>query len=177
LNLGNSFPEKADTVYWLKITALVDVPQTLFVFDPFNPGTSPLQVTQWGWHNRDYTIKDTLASAAVAPGEFLDGTIGASPVYHFQDDAVAGDVKLSMLSPASQQNPFIQQINMSPQFYKDLADGPAGPMPGTQGISHFSKDLAFELYTTNNVPEPGTCLMFLSGCIGVALFRCRLARR
>jgi hypothetical protein len=182
LNLGNDFPQKADTVYWLKITALVDVPQTLAVFDPFNPGSSPIAVTQWGWHNRDYTVQDTYASPNVAPGETIIGQVGPAVqpanVWHFQDDAVAGDVRISMAPPAGTQlNPFVDQpvASMSPTFYKDFADGPGlGAVGGTHNIGMFSKDLAFELYT--QVPEPGTCLLFLSGCVGLALLRQRLAR-
>ncbi len=55
LHLDKPFPEKADTVYWLKIAAMVDVPVNFGQFDPFNPQSSPIDVTQWGWHNRDYT--------------------------------------------------------------------------------------------------------------------------
>jgi hypothetical protein len=176
LNLGNDFPQKADTVYWLKITALIDVPQTLAVFDPFNPGSSPIAVTQWGWHNRDYTVQDTYASPNVAPGETIVGQVGPAVqptnVWHFQDDAVQGDVRVNMFAPATQQNPFIQQQNMAPTLYKDFADGPGlGAVGGTHNIGMFSKDLAFELYT--QVPEPATCLMFLIGCVGLAFLRRR----
>jgi hypothetical protein len=181
LNLGNDFPQKADTVYWLKITALVDLPvgfSTATNFDPFNPGSSPVPVTQWGWHNRDYTVQDTFASPNVAPGERVVGQVGnaAQPVnvWHFQDDAVAGDVRVNMLPPNTQQNPFIFQdpTSYSPTFYKDFADGPGlGAVGGTHNIGMFSKDLAFELYT--QVPEPATCVMFLVGCVGLAIIRRR----
>jgi hypothetical protein len=183
LNLGNDFPEKADTVYWLKITALVDLPVGFNSanpnFDPFNPGAPGSQpVTQWGWHNRDYTQKDTFASPNVAPGEQIVGQVGnaAQPtnVWHFQDDAVTGDVRINMLPPNTQQNPFIFQdpTSYSPTLYKDFADGPgAGVAGATHNIGMFSKDLAFELYT--QVPEPATCVMFLIGCVGIALIRRR----
>jgi hypothetical protein len=175
LNLGNSFPEKADNVYWLKITALVDLPLGFNPnFDPFNPGASNAvsPVTQWGWHNRDYTVQDTLASGAVSPGEFIEGQVGPAVqptnVWHFQDDAVAGDVRINMAPPSGTMlNPFIQQTNMSPTFYQDFADGPGVPAGGTHNIGMFSKDLAFEIYTT--VPEPSTCFLMVAGCIGLAI--------
>jgi hypothetical protein len=176
LNLGNSFPEKADTVYWLKISALVDLPVGFNPnFDPFNPGgtNSVSPVTQWGWHNRDYSVQDTLASGAVAPGEFIEGQVGPAVqptnVWHFQDDAVAGDVRINMAPPlGTQLNPFIQQQNMSPTFYQDFADGPGVVAGGTHNIGMFSKDLAFQLFTTNIAPEPGTCLLMSVGSIGLA---------
>ena len=176
LDLKKAFPESADTVYWLKIAAMVDVPAGFPTFDPLNPQNSPVQITQWGWHNRDYTVKDPLASTApaVVPGEMQVGTIGTSPVYHFQDDAVAGDVRIDPLTVSDPRMPNVFQTNMSPQFYRDFIDGPSGTVAGTPGIGAFSKDLAFELYT--QVPEPGTCLLFLSGCVGLALLRQRLAR-
>ena len=113
-------------------------------------------MTQWGWHNRDYTVKDPLASPNVAPGETQVGTIGANvPVYHFQDDAVTGDVRI--LPDPNMGGFLMPQVfqpvaNMSPTNYLDFADGPGpGPIAGTNFISQFSKDLAFEIYT---VPEP-----------------------
>src|SRR5439155_24180976 len=79
LNLGQSFPEKQDTVYWLKIVAL----------------TQDTSLT-WGWHNRDYTTQDLLASTspAVIPGENNIGN-AASPIWHFQDDAVRGGMTMT----------------------------------------------------------------------------------
>jgi hypothetical protein len=131
----------------------------------FPTNQPPTFVTQWGWHNRDYTVKDPLASPNVAPGETQVGTIGANvPVYHFQDDAVTGDVRIL---PDPSMGGFLMPLvfqppqNMSPTNYLDFADGPAALIPGAVGISQFSKDLAFELYT---VPEPTTL-----GLIGLAL--------
>ncbi len=157
LNFGKEFMEVKDTVYWLKIVAMVNAP-VLGSFDPYNPDSYPTPVTQWGWHNRDYTIQDTLASPNVAPGEFIEGTVGGAnqPVWHFQDDAVRGDVQIIGTSM-----PGVVQSNMSPQFYRDGIDGPPGGIPGTHGIGRFSKDLAFELYTV--VPEPASCLLLLMG--------------
>ena len=65
--LALPFNQAPNTVYWLKIAALVDVPQ------PLPPGQPiPPDVTQWGWHNRDYTLNDPQASTApnVNPGEY-----------------------------------------------------------------------------------------------------------
>lgn len=170
LNLGQAFAELKDTVYWLKIVALVDVPPSIPTFPTNNP---PPTVTQWGWHNRDYTIQNTLASPNVAPGEQIVGSIGANtPVWHFQDDAVTGDVRvLPGPVPGGFNNPIVFQPaqNMTPTNYMDLADGPAG-IPGTTipGISSFSKDLAFEIFT---VPEPATCALTVLGIAAFAIRR------
>lgn len=178
LHLDKAFPEKADTVYWLKIAAMIDTYPGFSDYDPFNPqaitffGDRP---TVWGWHNRDYTLQNTLASNLVAPGEILDGTINGSPIYHFQDDAVTGKLFVNLQGPGGPLMPSITQTNMSPTFYADFADGPAATA-GTVGISHYSKDLAFELYTTN-VPEPGTCLLLTSSFLGLAMLRRREGNR
>ena len=169
LQFGQEFMEVKDTVYWLKIVAMVDTAPA-FLFDPYNPQNAPFPVTQWGWHNRDYTIQDTLASPNVTSfpfGEFIEGTVGGAnqPVWHFQDDAVAGDVQIIGTSM-----PGVVQTNMSSQFYLDGIDGPPGGIPGTHGIGRFSKDLAFELYTV--VPEPASCLLLLVGVtIAISLRR------
>ena len=57
------FNQVADTVYWLKIAALVDP-----LVDA-DPGTR----IEWGWHNRDWTLTDLLASPVPAPGEHVQG--------------------------------------------------------------------------------------------------------
>jgi hypothetical protein len=168
LNLGNAFPEKQDTVYWLKIAALVDVPGTI-TFPPTQP---PSGVTQWGWHNRDYTIQDVLASTppAVSPGENNQGPFNGVPVWHFQDDAVNGNFRFEpstglLLQPVA---------SMTPRNYVDGIDGPAG-IPGTTGISAFSKDLAFAIYTVQ-IPEPATCLLSIVALAGVFSL-CRRSRQ
>lgn len=147
------FPEQANTVYWLKIAALVE---------PATDG--PIN---WGWHDRDYTVTDPLASTApaVVPGErnlAAGGTF--PPVWHFQDDAVSGSL-ITMVDPALNVQ-FVDQTNYAPQNYLDFIDGP-------QGISQFSKDLAFELYY---VPEPGVALLFGIAMTGSTALR-RRARR
>jgi len=169
LHLNMPFPEKKDTVYWLKIVAMVDVPATL-QFDPYNPSSSPVQVTQWGWHNRDYTVPNPLASPAVLPGEQIVGQVGAgTPVWHFQDDSVAGDVRILPTTPGGYLSPFIDQQNMLPQKYVDFADGPGFGNAASPPISAFSKDLAFEIYTV--VPEPAGAALLAMGMIGIALRR------
>jgi PEP-CTERM motif-containing protein len=179
LNLTQAFPEIKDTIYWLKIAALVDVPSTLAIFDPYNPQNSPIQVTQWGWHNRDYTIQDPLASTGLPfppGGEFQDGQVGPAvaptPVWHFQDDAVTGDVRILPGAAGFTQPVVFQPFqNMLPTNYLDNIDGPSGAVPGQTGIGFHSKDLAFELYTT--VPEPTTCLLMAVGIVGVFATRRR----
>lgn len=171
LDIKNAFPEAAGKVYWLKIAAMVDVPGGI-QFPPANP---PAAATKWGWHNRDYTIKDTLASPVPSPGETQIGVIGGNntPVYHFQDDAVTGDLHVDVSPPlGTALNPFIHQAGYLPTFYVDGADGPG--TAAAPGISHFSKDLAFQLFT--QVPEPGACRLFLTGCVGIATLRRRFRR-
>ena len=75
--LALPFNEQANTVYWMKIVALED--------------PSSQNLVKWGWHNRDWGIKDTLASPVPVPGETNLGT-AANPVWHFQDDAVNGQI-------------------------------------------------------------------------------------
>ena len=150
--LANPFPEQANTVYWLKIAAVVGGNP------PVPPGPG---VINWGWHNRDYTIKDLLA-APVSPGEVNEGT-AANPIWHFQDDAVQGRLTYSPTGVGINQQ--VIQTNPLPQNYIDLMDGPTG-------IGNHSKDLAFRLYTTQ-VPEPATCMLMAIGLVGVFATRRR----
>jgi hypothetical protein len=160
LHLGKEFFQVPDTVYWLKIVALVDLPPGVNLPDPSQP---PTFLPRWGWHNRDYTVRDTLASTipAVVPGEHLDGVLGpvpgGTPVWHFQDDAVTGRVFINHLIPMGEIMPRVEQGEFQPRNYLVGADGPPP-------IGEFSKDLAFELYT---IPEPATCGLIL---IGVSWF-------
>jgi hypothetical protein len=166
LHLGKEFLQKPDTVYWLKIVALVDLPPGINLPDPTQP---PTFVPRWGWHNRDYTIRDTLASTipAVDPGEHLDGVLGpipgGTPIWHFQDDAVTGQVVVNHLIPGGRIMPIIDQAGYRPTRYLAGADGPPP-------IGEFSKDLAFELYT---VPEPATCALVMIGMAVVTTIRRR----
>ena len=159
LNLGKAFFEHADTVYWLKIVALVD---------PQRDG--PIA---WGWHDRDWSIPDPLASMppAVVPGEGIVGTVGpipplagTLPVWHFQDDAVTGPLTVTT-DPSMPIMPLVDQPFWTPTHYVPLVDGP-------DAIGQFSKDLAFELFTT--VPEPSAMLLLGIGSLAlVAVHRRR----
>ena len=158
LHLGHDFKQDPNTVYWLKVVALVDLPPGIII-DPNQP---PTFVPRWGWHNRDYTIMDPLASTApaVVPGEHIDGFLGpvpgGTPVWHFQDDAVTGQVVVDHLStPGGSITPLVDQAGYQPTRYLALADGPVG-------ISEFSKDMAFQLYT---VPEPSALALLAIGAI------------
>ncbi|MFO0791551.1 MAG: hypothetical protein U0805_18985 [Pirellulales bacterium] len=167
LHLGKEFNQQPDTVYWLKIAALVDVPQPIVA-------PIPAGVTQWGWHNRDYTINNPLASTApnVVPGEFLDGLVPNTnqPIWHFQDDAVQGDLRFTPGAPLLSQQ--VVQLNMTPTNYLFVNTTGIGPIDGPAGIEQHSKDLAFELFTTK-VPEPAACMLVAMAIAGVASFRRR----
>lgn len=148
--LRSPFQQRPDTVYWMKIVALVD-PQT----------DGPIQ---WGWHNRDYTVFDPLASAPplVVPGEHVQGILPLNqPIWHFQDDAVSGVLPLLTIDSAGLIT--MQQSGFTPQHYVFPTDGP-------DVIGQFSKDLAFNLYT---VPEPGTLLLLAAGGLGILATRRR----
>lgn len=164
LHLGKEFFQKPDTVYWLKIVALVDLPAGVQIDPP------PTFAPRWGWHNRDYTIFDPLASTApaVVPGEHLAGTIGGgpipSPIWHFQDDAVTGRIFIDTAVPMGEIMPVIDQAEYAPTHYLPIVDGP-------ERIGQFSKDLAFELYTL--IPEPTSCLLLLAGAAALISVRQR----
>jgi len=157
LHLGKEFRQQPDTVYWLKIVALVDAP----------PNLPDDQRLVWGWHNRDYTKPDPLASTppAVNPGERIAGVIALpsfplTPIWHFQDDAVNGIVQVLTPpnDPMSQIMPLVQQDVRGPTHY-------VAPFDGPPQINFQSKDLAFELYT---VPEPAGMALLVSAAAGVA---------
>lgn len=175
LHLGKEFVQQKDTVYWLKIVALVDnLPGQMF--DHYNP---PVDVTRWGWHNRDYTIFNNEASQniPIPPfGEYQDGVIGGAnqPIWHFMDDAVEGNVRIAASADMGIKMPDVFQdpMAMRPTHYLDGIDGPAGAVPGTAGIGFYSKDLAFELFTYS-IPEPGACVLLLVGCAGILATRPR----
>jgi hypothetical protein len=162
LFLDKQFPQVRDEIYWLKIVALIDAQQT---------GTS--LDTQWGWHNRDYTISNPLASPNVLPGEVNEQPIidllYPTDVWHFQDDAVTSDVSIT-IDPSMPNMPDVIQFNPINKHYLDDLDGP-GPTAVHLGIGQFSKDLAFELYT---VPEPATCMLLVIGLGAIATSRKRV---
>ncbi len=148
LHLGKEFRQKANEVYWLKIVALVERFENL-------PNEQQLQ---WGWHNRDYTLRDPLASTppAVSPGERRVGALPVGgveiPVWHFQDDAVDGFVNVAFTdNPMSRIMPNVTQDVRGPNNYLPPYDGPS--LIGT-----FSKDLAFQLYT---IPEPASAALIV----------------
>jgi hypothetical protein len=166
LHLDKPFRQQADTVYWLKIVALVDLPPGVPIPDPNDPVPSTI-APRWGWHNRDFTIKNPLASPNVSPGETVTtvGPVpGGFPVWHFQDDAVTGRVLVDTAGPMGQIMPVVDQGDYSPTHYLNLIDGPPP-------IEEFSKDLAFELYTV--IPEPATCALMLAGLAGAWVVRKR----
>jgi PEP-CTERM motif len=151
LNFGKEFPEHKNTVYWLKIVALV------------NQQTDG-QI-QWGWHNRDWSIPDLAASTiadGVNPGEGIVGEIGNTQVWHFQDDAVSGGITITP-STSMPLMPTVEQGLGQRTFYQFPTDGP-------DGIGRFSKDLAFELFT---VPEPASVLLMALAGVAVAAMRRR----
>lgn len=150
LHMGKEFMQEPNTVYWLKIVALVDPD-----FD------GPLA---WGWHTRDWSIPDPYASKPplVVPGEHIAGTVGVEPtidVWHFQDDAVTGGINVQFI-PEMPKMPNVVQQNYIPQNYRAPDDGPPE-------IVEFSKDLAFELYT---IPEPSTLVLLSVGVVAMVLF-------
>ncbi len=169
--LALPFAEQKNTVYWLKIAALVDVPQP--IVQPIPPG-----VTQWGWHDRDYTLNDPLASVQpnVTPGEFQDGIIPGTnlPVWHFQDDAVTGNLDYIINPPIGTPN--INQTQMSPTNYLFVNSAGVGPIDGPPGIEQHSKDLAFTLYTSTSVPEPAACSLIAMAIAGALSIRQRSRR-
>ena len=183
--LKNPFPQKPDTVYWVKIVALVELnPDYSFAFenclvddagnkidfcdylnaDPFKAGNCP-QVTRWGWHNRDYRIENPEAADNVLPGEnnqkFLYDPDGfETDVWHFQDNCVSGHVNIRDAGEPTNPDADLMDV-LQPDFISeyyvfdkkcfdpDLGLGVDGPL----GIQRFSKDLAFELYTDNQIND------------------------
>ncbi len=157
LHLGKEFPQEPNTVYWLKIVALVDP----------NPNLPLDQQLQWGWHNRDYTIRNLLAGTPpIGPGEHIQGVLPSPdgvgiPIWHFQDDSVDGfvDVRFDPTDPMTRIMPEVVQDVGGPQHYLPPWDGPSI-------IANFSKDLAFELYT---VPEPACVMLIVIGLATICL--------
>ena len=119
---------------------------------------------------RDYTVQNALASNVQPPGEQIVGFVDGTNVWHYQDDAVTGSLRYTNVLGTPNFGIFQPPANMSPTNYQGGGvDGPSST-PGVVGIDAFSKDLAFNLYTTNPTsPEPGTCFLFVCGSLGMAL--------
>jgi hypothetical protein len=141
--LALPFQEQKDTVYWLKIVALVNNP-----------------ALQWGWHNRDWGIPDPLASPVPVPGENIEGTVANLPVWHFQDDAVDGQVAAAVNAASAS---IIQEATAGPLNYESVPSGVVDT-DGPPIIGSYSEDLSFALYT---VPEPSAIVLLGLGMIGL----------
>jgi len=175
--LMNPFPQEPDTVYWIKIVALVDPidPTITMILDQCGIPICELgrfswydlimmcpelqmfpPLTRWGWHNRDYTIMDPYASRppAVNPGENKQGPLSnGTDVWHFQDDAVTGELWIDM----DDTYIFIDQIDWMEQYYVYQLPYCVGPVAvgvdGPEDIEEYSKDLAFVLWTTEELDD------------------------
>ena len=141
--LANPFPQDPNTVYWIKIVAVVELPpdhpfwkdisaaQDMcdFLQYHYNPYQYDAPVTRWGWHNRDYTIRDPYACKPpdVIPGErtvgmLLPGTSMERKVWHFQDDCVSGDVMMPVKPVPYPEIPyieFVEQAKMPHEYQPD----------------------------------------------------------
>ena len=167
LHLGKEFFQKPETVYWLKIAALVDV-------DP----NSSAPLVEWGWHNRDYTVLDPLAAAVtppVAPGERDErielGISYPTPVWHFQDDSVSAQTRITVdglgaqhAGPRAAAELRSAALRRRARWAREASLHPTARFK--PGIDAFSKDLAFHLYTYS-VPEPSSCCLMILGLAGL----------
>ena len=105
-----------------------------------------------------------LAACAPKGGRF-HRAVGRRFSFLIYATAVTGGVIVTV-NPDMPNMPSIQQIGFTRQFYSTPVDGPIG-------ISAFSKDLAFELYTT---PEPSTWALLSLGAVGALVLRRRRPR-
>jgi hypothetical protein len=101
-------------------------------------------------------------------------------VWHFQDDAVSGDIGIDTSDPT---NPAVNQPTWKEEYYQYTLPycGTTQGIDGPEGIDAYSKDLAFELWTNNDcfpsthpdyltwitVGKPA-CWCFVSQCHGDA---------
>jgi hypothetical protein len=163
LNLDRWFNEKRavageNNVYWLKIVALVDEQETGHL--------------QWGWHNRDWSIKNDLAAL---PGDTPDGAerfipaaVPGGGIWHFEDDAVNGGITVFTTAAGGPIPASVIQQGFTPQNYLPPLDGPSV-------IGQYSKDLAFELYT--RIPEPAAFALLCLGWAAASLIGGMYKRR
>ena len=143
----------------------------IVALDPTHQQGDPNAI-QWGWHDRDWGVQNTLAALPIAGGPGETNSLPNSAnlaVWHFQDDSVTGrvDITTTVVPPFAGQQASIVQTNYFPQNYVDPfvnINGVLQYVDGPQGIANFSKDLAFALYTT---PEPGTFVMMGFGAVVV----------
>ncbi len=173
--LAIPFKQRKDEVYWLKIVALVDDSKDN-IHGPIGGVDS---VIEWGWHNRDYTVKDTLASPVPFPGERIVGVFPGGgtpdgndvPIWHFQDNAVQGLLDLVEFQPPNSDGLVYQnETNWGETHYVEPWDGPSSnPTGDVFGIGRYSKDLAFRLYT---IPEPSSAFLML-GALLIGACTCR----
>lgn len=169
--LAVPFDQEPGTVYWLKIVALNDELEEGHI--------------AWGWHNRNYLMENAAAATGPPlPGEYIAGKIVEpnpwggvfmeKDVWHFQDDAVTGEMKVYPNMATFELIPDQDTTTFENTYYSD-ADGPwwlyepdhsygDSPIP--------SKDLAFRLHT---IPEPSGGLLLAMGL--VCLLGWRRARR
>ena len=175
--LENPFPQDPNTVYWLKIVAMVEAQpgQLLMIKQCGIPlcelGRQPWSqiimqcpeleqwppLIRWGWHNRDYTKMDPYASVppAVVPGEHIQGVLpDGTNIWHFQDDAVTGEVFIDEATP---EMPIVEQPTWMEEYYKyfwPLCPDDQQGVDGPEDIERYSKDLAFELWTPTECVKP-----------------------
>lgn len=175
--LALPFEQMPDTVYWLKIAAMVDVDD---FDDDGDVDIMDLELApRWGWHNRDYTQRNPLASIplSVNPGEHLAGTLNnGTQVWHFQDDAVANGVypglEVTVYDPSLTDVRVNQLLSDFPPDVPDFV--PQLYWPGVDGpyeIGDYSKDLAFALYAP--IPEPSTIVLLGLGAVCLMAIRLR----
>jgi hypothetical protein len=197
--LATPFPQDPNTVYWLKIVAVVDANSEIMdaleacgvplcdlgkdtwsnIVGGICPELENQELTRWGWHNRDYTKMDPYASVspAVHPGEHLAGKVTTFAgldleVWHFQDDAVSGEMSMGL----DLAYPDVNQLTWQEEYYRYFwplcESSMIPPITGIDGppeIENFSKDLAFELWTGayldyGDAPETDPCGVATAYC-------------